>query len=99
MGSYSGGLIIGRIFAFEIWGTYFREGLIFFLGGEGVGGGLLSEFYGSIQTFFSFLHFSFNLFFVTMKCKLLSLFSFLYCVYCLLYTNAFGPFVNNHLNL
>ena len=27
MGIYSGGLIIGRIFASEIWGAYFREGL------------------------------------------------------------------------
>ena len=26
MGLYSGGLIIGRIFASEIWGAYFREG-------------------------------------------------------------------------
>ena len=31
MGLYSGGLIIGRICASEIWGAYFREGL--FLGG------------------------------------------------------------------
>ena len=45
MGLYSGGLIIERIFASEIWGAYFREGLFFFLGGGG-GGGLLSEFYG-----------------------------------------------------
>ena len=30
MGLYSGGLIVGRISAFEIWGAYFREGL--FLG-------------------------------------------------------------------
>ena len=45
MGLYSGGLIIGRIFASEIWGAYFREG--FFLGGRrGLGGRLLSEFYG-----------------------------------------------------
>ena len=29
MGLYSGGLIIGRIFAFEIWGDYFLEGLFF----------------------------------------------------------------------
>ena len=45
MGLYSRGLIIGRIFASEIWGAYFREGLFF-----GAGGGgwvrLLSEFYG-----------------------------------------------------
>ena len=27
--AYSGGLIIGRIFASEIWGAYFREGLFF----------------------------------------------------------------------
>ena len=31
MGLSSGGLIIGRIFASEIWGAYFREDL--FLGG------------------------------------------------------------------
>ena len=29
MGLYSGGLIIGRIFASEIWGAYFQEGLFF----------------------------------------------------------------------
>ena len=40
MGLNSGGLIIGRIFASEIWGTYFREGLCFFLGGGG-GGALI----------------------------------------------------------
>ena len=60
---YLGELIIGRIFASEIWGAYFREGLfylfiylfiylffylfIFFFWGGG-GGGLLSEFYGSL---------------------------------------------------
>ena len=44
MGFYLGGLIIGRIFSFEIWGAYFREGLFFF----GGGGGLLSEFNGSV---------------------------------------------------
>ena len=51
MGLYSGGLIIERIFASEIWGAYFREGLIvfFFLGGGG--GGLLSEFYGILEFF------------------------------------------------
>ena len=41
MGLYTGGLIIRRIFASEIWGAYF----FFFFGGGG-GGGLLSEFYG-----------------------------------------------------
>ena len=45
MGLYSGGLIIGRIFASEIWGAYFREDL--FWGQEEGGGGLLSEFYGT----------------------------------------------------
>ena len=40
MGLYTGELIIGRIFASEIWGAYFRENLIL--------GGLLSEFYGNI---------------------------------------------------
>ena len=29
MGLYLGGLIIGRIFASEIWGAYFREALFF----------------------------------------------------------------------
>ena len=43
MGLYSGGLIIGRIFASEIWGASFREDL--FWAGGGGGGGLLSEFY------------------------------------------------------
>ena len=42
MGLYSGGLIDGRIFASEIWGAYFWEGLFSFFGG----GGLLSEFHG-----------------------------------------------------
>ena len=37
MGLYTGGLIIGRIFASEIRGAYFREGL-------------LSEFYGILKT-------------------------------------------------
>ena len=41
MGLYPGGLIIGRIFVFEIWGAYFREGLFW--------GGLLSEFYGIFE--------------------------------------------------
>ena len=31
MGLYSGGLIIGRIFASEIWGANFREGLFIYL--------------------------------------------------------------------
>ena len=36
MGSYTAGLIIGRIFASEIWGAYFRyDLLLFFLGGGG----------------------------------------------------------------
>ena len=43
MGIYLGGLIIGRIFASEIGGAYFREG--FFFGG---GGDLFSEFYGML---------------------------------------------------
>ena len=47
MGLYSGGLIIGRIFASEIWGAYFREGLsfiylfIYFFFWGGGGGGLI----------------------------------------------------------
>ena len=57
MGLFLGGFIIGRIFASEIFGAYFREGLFiclfiylfififyFFLGRVG----LLSEFYGSL---------------------------------------------------
>ena len=35
MGLYSEGLIIGRIFASEIWGAYFWEGLLFRGGGWG----------------------------------------------------------------
>ena len=35
MGLYSGGLIIGRIFASEIWGAYFRDRLLFLWGGGG----------------------------------------------------------------
>ena len=35
MGLYSGGLIIGRISASEIWGAYLREGL--FLGAYSIG--------------------------------------------------------------
>ena len=42
MGLYLGGLIIERIFVFEIWGADFWEGLFFFGGGAD----LLSEFYG-----------------------------------------------------
>ena len=45
MGLYWGGLIIGRIFASEIWGLIFGRAYFFFVGGGG-GGGLLSEFYG-----------------------------------------------------
>ena len=49
MGLYSGGLISRRIFASEICGAYFWEGLIFFfLFGGGGGGGLLSEFYSML---------------------------------------------------
>ena len=40
MDLYLGGLIVGRIFAPEIWGSYFR-------GGGLILGGLLSEFYGT----------------------------------------------------
>ena len=44
MGLYSGGLIIGRISASEIWGLILvRAYLIYFFSGEGE---LLSEFYG-----------------------------------------------------
>ena len=35
MGLYSGGLIIGRIFASVIWGAYFWEGTFFCGGGGG----------------------------------------------------------------
>ena len=40
MGLYLGGLI-GRIFASEIWGAYFREGLFIFFFGGGGGVGLI----------------------------------------------------------
>ena len=46
MGLYSGGLIIGRIFASEIWGAYFRRGDLFIYLFIFWGGGLLSEVYG-----------------------------------------------------
>ena len=56
MGLYLGGLIIGRIFASEIWGAYFWEGLfiylfiyLFILGGGGLGGAYYNEFYGMIH--------------------------------------------------
>ena len=52
MGLCLGGLIIGRIFASEIWGmggAYFREGLLFFGGGA-----LLLEFYGNWSGKFNF---------------------------------------------
>ena len=55
MGSHAGRLIFETIFASEIWGAHFREGLLlllffyyFFLGG---GRGLLSEFYGMLFNF------------------------------------------------
>ena len=41
---YLGGLIVGRIFASEIWGACFREGLVL--------GGLLSEFCGTVESRF-----------------------------------------------
>ena len=44
MGLYSGGLIIGRIFASEIWGAYFREDLFWAGGGGGGGGGYYRNF-------------------------------------------------------
>ena len=56
MDLYLGRLIIGRIFASEIWGAYSQEGLLlffFFWGGGGVG--LLSEFYGSLFLFINFM--------------------------------------------
>ena len=34
---YSGGFITGKIFASEIWGAYFLEGLFFFIGGNFIG--------------------------------------------------------------
>ena len=61
MGLYSGGLIIGRIFASEIWETYYSVLfiiqviviIIIFRFGGGGGGRLLSEFYfmSNIQSF------------------------------------------------
>ena len=47
MGLYSGGLIIGRSFASEIWGAYFREGL--FLGEGGLIIGILRYLGGRIS--------------------------------------------------
>ena len=50
MGLYSEGLIIGRIFASEIWGAYFREGLFIslfislFFWGRGGGGAYYRNF-------------------------------------------------------
>ena len=55
MGLYSIGLVIGRIFASEIWGAYFFGGG----GGGGWGGGLLSKFYG-IYSFFAAQYSHFN---------------------------------------
>ena len=43
MDLYLGGLIIGRIFASEIWGAYFQAGLF-------VGEGLLPEFLDIFET-------------------------------------------------
>ena len=49
MGLYSGGLIIGRIFAFEIWGAYFQEGLFL----EGLIIGILHyDFLGKVLVMF-----------------------------------------------
>ena len=45
MGLCSGGLIIGRIFASEIWGANFREGLLM----EGLIIGILRYFYSAIN--------------------------------------------------
>ena len=39
MGSYMAGLIIGRIFASEIWGAYFRDDLFLEVARGGGGGG------------------------------------------------------------
>ena len=55
MGLFSGGLIIGRIFASKNLGGLFSGGLIlllllFFFGKRGGGGRLLSEFYGMLET-------------------------------------------------
>ena len=60
MGLYTGGLIIGRIFASEIWGAYFREGLLLegylrlrfgglFPGGLIIGRIFTSEIWGTIS--------------------------------------------------
>ena len=51
MGLYLGGLIIGRIFASEIWGASVFSGGLIFWRGEGGGGGLLSDFYGILISF------------------------------------------------
>ena len=60
MGLCLGGLMIGRIFASEIWGAYFWEGLLIFFWG----GSLLLEFYG-IQKLYSYTEI-FSLFFLYM---------------------------------
>ena len=46
---YSGGLIIGRTFASEIWGAYIREGFFFFWGGGG-GGAYYRNFTGILNS-------------------------------------------------
>ena len=52
MGLYLGGLIIGRIFASEIWGAYFWEGL--FCGGGGGGGAYYWNFTVFVHVFQTF---------------------------------------------
>ena len=58
MGLYSGGLIIGRIFASENWGAYFRDGLFIYLFiyfGWGGGGGEVAGLFIGILSYFASL--------------------------------------------
>ena len=50
MGLYLGGLVIGRIFASEIWRSHFREGLLLLLFFFFWGGG---AYYRNFTVFFS----------------------------------------------
>ena len=56
MGLYSGGLIIGKKFASEIWGAYFREGL--FCGGGGLIIGVLRYSHSTIWSIIGAVHVS-----------------------------------------
>ena len=56
MGLYLGGLIIGRIFASEIWGFIFGRGSIFyFFWGVGGGGAYYNKYNMNIPRYFKVL--------------------------------------------